>query len=228
MASIILSDLRARVREAADMPTTGFVTDTANSLDAWINEGVQQLHGKMVDAMGEEYASKSSTFTTVADQSDYTLPTDFFKLYGVDLSASSGGPTRTLTPFNRSERGAYNDSLLALQPIPRYQLVQDTLRLYPKPGAGQTGTIYYAPEATLLVLPGDTVKIPNGWEAWVVCYAAIRALAKEESSIGDLRVIMKDIERQIEDTKEQRDLANAHQSVDMDLVDFDRIFRWRI
>jgi len=218
MASVTLTTLRTRVRERADMVGSSFVADAATGLDAWINEGVQRLHGMLVDAMGEEYVSSSAALTTVVNQSDYALPTGFFKLYGVDYITR--GETHSLVPYMRSERNIYKQPRLSPRGPPRYSLVGSNLRLLPAPQEVTTGAILFAPEATALVNASDAVNFPNGWERYVVLYAAIQALLKEESSASGLKQELAEVEKEIERTKEMRDLAMPKQVVDMDAVDF--------
>jgi hypothetical protein len=202
------------------MPTTSFVTDA--ELTAWINEGAQRLHEKLVDAMGEEYVSSSTAFTTVAGQSDYALPTTFLKLYGVDLNV--GGVNKALRPYMRAERGAYRDDQLGMNRAPRYSLVGSNLRLYPVPSGGLTGAILYAPVFTLLSSGSDTCNFPNGWERYVVLYAAIQATIKEESSPSALMAVLEKEEADLDKFKMERDLAAPKQVVDLDIADFDWLY----
>ena len=217
MAAVTLTTLRTRVRERADMVGSSFVADTATGLDAWINEANQKLHGMLVDALGEEYISSLSTTTTVAAQSDYTLPTGFYKLYGVDLSYH--GVMRALSRYERAERNAFRE--INAEALPRYSLVGGNLRLYPAPTGGLTLNILYAPEATTLTAGGDSVNYPNGWERFIVIDAAIQALLKEESDVSALAAERASIIREIEQTKESRDLANPKHVVDTSLIDLD-------
>jgi hypothetical protein len=46
------------------MLTPGFVADDATGIDAWINEGVQMFHEKLVAAYGSKYLAKSTTLLT--------------------------------------------------------------------------------------------------------------------------------------------------------------------
>ena len=198
------------------MPVAGFIADSATSIDAFINEGVQRLHEKLVEAYGEEYVSSSASLTLNGTASDVALPTDFLKLYGVDLTVS--GVVSTLRPFMRGERNAYRYSAPAWGTIPRYSLVGGYIRFLPIPGAG-TATMYYAPTAALLVGASDTVNFPNGWERYVVLYAAIQCLAKEESDTRDLRMELEKLERDLDTIKENRDAAFPRQVVDLDVAD---------
>lgn len=218
MASETLTNLLARVRSRADMVGSTFVADDTNNMYAWVNEGCKRLHGKLVEAMGEEYVSSSASLTTVAGTTDYAVPTGFFKLYGIDLSIA--GQSYSLKPYMRAERNAYrNLAYITSVTLPRYSIVGGYFRLLPAPGAG-TGTVYYAPEFTSLTSGSDTVNFPNGWEAYVVLYAAIQALMKEESSVTDLRRELDSLERELEYMKECRDYAMPKQAVNMDIVDY--------
>lgn len=224
MASVTLTSLRARVRARADMTGSSFVADDATEVDAWINEANQQLHAMVVDAMGEEYVSSTSSFTTVSGTSDYNLPSGFYKLYGVDLNYH--GNWRSLKRFETAERNTFRET--HPETLPRYRLVGTKLRLYPATTDGLSGSILYAPEATVLSSGSDTVAYPNGWEQYIVLSAAMQALMKEESSVRDLSIERDKIERQIREVKENRDLATPRQTVDTTLVDFDPdLWLWR-
>lgn len=223
MASVTLTTLRTRVRERADMVGSSFVADSATGLDAWINEANQRLHGMLVDALGEEYVSSTSSFTTVSGTSDYALPAGFYKLYGVDLNYE--GAIRTLQRYERNERNTYRE--IRPERLPRYNVVGSNLRLYPATTNGLSGTILYAPEATVLVNGSDTVSYPNGWEKYIVIEAAIQALMKEESSVTALVAERERIEREIRDAKESRDMAMPKRVVDMELVELESDLYWR-
>lgn len=217
MTAVSLTTLRTRVRERADMPVAGFVPDTATGIDAFINEGVQRLHEKLVEAYGEEYVESTSALTTAAGTSDYNLPTGMLKLYGVDLTIS--GRVCTLRPFMRAERNGLREGGITWQTVPRYRVVGSKLRLLPVPQSVLSGTFYYAPDATVLVSTSDTVSFPNGWERYVVLYAAIQCLMKEESDVRELRIELDKLDRELESLKENRDAAFPRQVVDLDLAD---------
>lgn len=197
------------------MVGSNFVANTDSSIHAWANEANQKLHGMLVDALGEEYVSSSQAFTTVANQSDYALPAAFYKLYGVDLDYH--GQIRSLRQYNRAERNLYRE--LHPEFTPRYSLVGSNLRLYPVPPAGLSGAILYAPEATILNVGVDTVTYPNGWERFIVIDTAIQMLLKEESSVTALSAERASIIKEIESTKEARDLATPRQVVDTSTLD---------
>lgn len=231
MGAVSLTTLRARARERADMVNSSFVTDAATSLDAWINEGAQRLHEKLVEAYGDDYVEKSSSFTTTSGTTDYDLPSDFFKLLGVDLLVNAN--KRTLLPYNRAERNYYNNRISRWYTFPRYKLSASTLRLLPAPGGSYAGTIWYAPllqvlvhgtgstYANTLVNSDDTINFPSGWERYVVLYAAIQALMKEESDVRELKADLDKLDFQLTEIMENRNAAQPQQAVDMDSVNID-------
>lgn len=227
MAAVTLTTLRARAREKADLTGSNFVADSANSLDSWINEGAQQLHEKLVEAYESEYVEKETALSLVVGQSDYTLPSDFLKLFGVDLTIQ--GDVRTLKPYTRAERNTFrNASQYGQLFFPRYRLVNRSLRLLPAPNAAYTGTLLYAPvlqvtkaDTTVintLVDGTDTVDFPNGWERYIVFYAAIQAGIKEETDVTKLQQEFAKMDAKLDDI-----IANRNAGLPMKVVDMDNV-----
>lgn len=229
MAAFSLTTLRARVREKADMPITGFITDTATSLDAFINEGIELLHDKLVEAYAGDYMEKSSAFTFSSNP--VSLPTDFYKMLGVEINQS--GAILTLDAYNRRERNTYRNAGTYgfYGSLPVYKLTSVSgsagvaaMTLLPVPATGTTGTIYYSPTATTLVASGDTVNFPNGWEKYVVLYATIQCLMKEETdtSVHERQLLM--LDEKLKSIVENRDASQPQHSTDIDNVN--RIRYW--
>jgi hypothetical protein len=224
--AVTLNDLRTRVRERADMPVSGFITNTRLSIDAWINEGVQKLWELLIKAYGQAFVEKSATFTTVAGSTDVALPSDFFILYGVDLAI--GNVFFSLMQFNHTERNLYRN-MLALAPAwrqrPRYRLsgmgTTGILKLLPAPDGAYTGTLWYAPAATLLVNGTDALLVPNGWERFVVLYAAMQCLMKEESSTREYRIELDKMEAELSEIAARRNADLPHSVVDSETVEND-------
>ena len=82
---VSLSDLRTLVRQRAAQENSQFVTD--EELRQYINRGYSGLYDLLVtNANSEDYFLNSSTVTLVSGTQTYDLPTDFYKLKGVDLN----------------------------------------------------------------------------------------------------------------------------------------------
>lgn len=231
MAAVTLTQLRARARELADMTTSTFISDTADSLDLWINEGAQKLHDLYVQAFGEDYIEKSATLTTVAAQTDYTLPADFYKLLGIELPIA--GKMRSLKLYNRAERNGISDqiSLYSQLSLPRYKLSKGVVRLLPAPGSVIVGKIWYSPllqvtkanasVINLLVDADDSINFENGAERYVVMYAARKAKLKQEDDVSALERDLEKEESALRLLIEERNAAEPKSAVDVEAVDLD-------
>jgi hypothetical protein len=234
MAAVSLSTLRTLARERADMVGSTFIADSATGIDRWINEGAQKLHQILVETYEGDYAEKQ--YAAVVSSGLLSLPADFFKLLGVEMTV--GGLVYTLKRFNRQERNAYRNANV-YSSLPLYKLTgpngANTKQLEFLPAAaanGQTITIRYAPvftarnlmgadTGTVLTATTDTVDFENGWERYVVLYTAIQMLKKEESDARDLEKELEMCRQEIVTGAEHRDADMPPSAVDADMVDFD-------
>lgn len=223
MAAVTLTTLRTRARERADMPVAGFIQDTATSIDAFINEGVQKLQELLVKAYGESFVETVATFNTVAGTTDYNLPTDMLAFYGADITI--GGIKFTLLPYNNAERNIRANQLIDYAgQTPRYRLVgmaPGVIRFAPAPSAVYAVRVQYAPSATLLVNTSDAVNFPNGWERYVVVYAAIQMKLKQEDDVRPLAALLDAMETELRDIAQRRNADQPHSVVDIESVDED-------
>lgn len=227
---ITLATLRVLVRERADMVNSAFVSDTATSLDQWINEGIATIHGKLIEAYQEEYVRNEVTINVVSGTEYYELPTDFFKLYEVDVPIN--GRSRSMKPFNKMSRNLLRNGILYGNfYLPRYRIVgrssdQQVMGYIQFLPATFTGTITmaYAPDYTPLVADDDCFITFMGWEKYVVAYAARRALLKEESDVRNLDADLMRWDKEFETLKENRDLNMPQSVADMEDVDAWDIF----
>lgn len=230
MANITLSQLIQRARDRADMPTDSFVTDAM--VTDWLNDGLQHLHKLLVDAFETEYAFKEYAVSFVSGTTDYALPSDFYRLYGIDLTFA--GRTRSLRPYNQGERNAFKnrDGAAALWyasgpgASPRYSLIKNAastgsmVRLLPM-NISAPGTVLYAPSVVALVNPSDTVELPDGWERYPAYHAAVQMLGKEESSTTEVQKQLDRWEAELLELKQTRDAAFPRKTVDMDRAALD-------
>lgn len=213
------------------MPLSGFVTDV--EIDAWLTEGGQALHEKLVSAYGENYSVSVGVETiTIAIAQTFGLPTTFFKMLGVEMLL--GDRVYTLEPYNESERNAYRHAgnwsssfyESCYTSRPRYLVrggagsgvAASSLHVAGAPVGAQI-RYFYAPEFEALSGPGTaSVTFPNGWEKYMVAYAAAQCLDKEESDSSKLYRLLDKWDAELEALKYERDASFPQQTVDMDVV----------
>lgn len=211
-----LAQIRGRAQRLADMENSDYVDD-AEWLD-YINEGLGNLHDKLI-AKSEDYALSSSSITIVNGTDTYNLPSDFYKLRGVDMVRGGNNPNITLHPFMFAERNRRQYATGHLDPgyVYQYHIQGTQIRFIPTPSASDSVTVWYAPTVTQLASDGDTVDsfILDTWCQWVVLHAAIRAGIKEESDTSQLERQLAEFERRVEFTAANRDAGAPKKMVDV-------------
>jgi hypothetical protein len=178
-----LGAVTTAAQQRADMFNDTFVSNT--EWTANINASYQELYGLIAQSFGDDYLVQTPyTFSTDGINYLFALPSDFFKLLGVDLQV--GSQWATIKPFMFGERNRYSFSNGI-------------------PVANQNLRLWYIPRLTLLVNAGDTLDGVNGWEEFIVIDAAIKALQKEESDCSLLMAQRQAIITRIEDEAARRD-----------------------
>ncbi len=176
-----LSSLRTRVRARADMKNSNFVEDS--ELNQYINSSYQELYDLLVASFEDYYTAAPTSFTVSSGSNTYDLPSDFYKLRGVDFS-TDGSNYYTMQPFDFANRNNFNNSVGVLSGYQfqnKYRIVGDKLYFTPEDSAAGSYRLWYVPRATTLASDSSTLDGINGWEEYVVVDAARKCLAKEES-----------------------------------------------
>lgn len=214
MASVTLATFRQRARQRADMVNSKFITDA--ELNTYINASLTELYDLLLSSRGENYYVVSYDFTTTSTNDTYALPTDFYKLLGVDL-VSSNTQSITLKAFRWQERNRfrepfYNQRVYNLM----YQIRNNDLVFIPTPNAVQKIRVWYIPRTEELALDTDTFDGINGFEEYVVIDAAIKMRVKEESSVDELLLAKQKMEERIRTMSAARDSTEPPRLVDTD------------
>jgi hypothetical protein len=184
-----LLQLRDRCKYESDNVGQSFVSDT--EWNTYIQASYQELYGLIVEAFGNDYFTQSPasgyTWTTDGINQFFALPTDFYKLLGVDLQISAPNYWVSLKPFAFQERNKLS--------------VTNTLI----PMAGQNLRMFYVPRCPTLAADGDVVDGVNGWEEYIIVDACIKALAKEESDVSVFAARKQGLVQRIQNETEARD-----------------------
>jgi len=107
--SITTEQLVAQAKEAADLTNvTDYVTDA--QWIAWCNDGVRELHRFVTNKFRATYY-RTLDFTIAAGDSQQTLPTNFWKLRGLDIDPDTSR-RREVRPYNFAERNRYRQNSL--------------------------------------------------------------------------------------------------------------------
>lgn len=205
-ADLSLGQLRLMAQQRADRVNSQFVT--MPEWNSYINQSYFELYDLLVDVY-EDYFVTGPTALTTDGSNIIAMPTDFYKLIGVDGSAGSTSARVTLKKFDFISRNRYiypqlTSSILGVF-NPQYRLMGNNIQMIPTPQAGQTIYIWYIPKLTQLLQDTDILKGISGWSEYVIVDAAIKALQKEESDVSVLAQQKMMLMKRIEDSSMNRD-----------------------
>lgn len=154
--SVTTEDLLSLAKEAADLTNVeDYVTD--DTWVSWLNAGALELHRKVTKKFKATYF-RTWDFTLTADQSEFALPSNFWRLKGLDLDPDTVR-RREVRPYNFAERNRYRFEVMrtvdpAMFCTDRYyNLVGSSLlRVQPQESAAGNYRLYYTPKPKTLAL----------------------------------------------------------------------------
>lgn len=206
--TMTLAELRTATRQRADMVNSNFVSDT--ELNSYINQSIFELYDLLIQKYGNDYfVANPHTITTDGTSDSYSLPTDFYKLLGIDLALSNSNDSYvTIKPFNFAERNRYAapnfQSFYGITNL-RYRLRGNKVWFTPIAEANQTIRVWYIPTFVTLSSDSATFDGISGWTEYVIIDAAIKCMQKEESDVSVLVLQKAAIIQRIEAASENRD-----------------------
>lgn len=220
-----LLQLRTQSRERADMTNSTFISDS--ELNSYINSSISELHDIMIQSYGSDYFIDTYEFSTVSGTAEYALPSDFYKLRGVDIKLN-GQDWFAIKPFNFNERNRFEGfgawSLLGIANV-RYRLIGNNIRFTPEPTGVVDVKLWYIPLPTELSSDSDTFDQYNGYQEYIIVDAAIKMLQKEDSDVSVLLTQKTALKRRIEEASQNRD-AGSPESVSDVYADNDDYLFW--
>ena len=225
MQTVTLAQLKTQSRQRADMEdSSGFVQDP--ELITLINLAYAELYDLIVSRF-EDYNLTSTEVTVSTGASTIPLPSDFYKLRGLDRKVDGQTDWYSVHKFNWKDRNKRDRSTIRAaygMYDTTYRVVKQSINLLPSESAAGTYRLWYIPAYTKLVDDSDTVDGVNGWEDYIVVATAIKMLQKEESSTTELEREKAALEARIIDMAQQRD-ADMPETV-ADVTNMNPYFDW--
>lgn len=189
----------------ADMPLSASSTQyvTESELTTYVNQGGAALHD-LITAANEDYYITAVEFT-LSTTNTYALPLNFYKLRGLDYQ--SGSRWTTVPAFNFAHRNRYSDTARRRPEYPEraYRVMQGALFVLPEDDYAGTYRLWYLMKFSELV--SDSDELDDLWKEYVVCYAAIQMLQKEEDDCSALLNKLAMLERRVVGMTAKRDLG---------------------
>ncbi len=204
-----LDDLRNDAYKRADCEGA---TDRHPSADVtrYLNQGGTELYDILVEARGRAYFKKKPplSITTLAGTTSYDLPPDFYRLVSVRRQGQGGDLLRSMQP--QDEPWLREPANTTSFPT-HYELEPANIELLPLHAPGTVIIVDYVPVYTDLVADADQVNGVNGWEEYMVCFAARCMAVKDEEwqLVGAVKSDMASLKMRIAGLAPKRDAFRA-------------------
>ena len=197
--------------DLADMKNSGFIDQSGTAgteLIRYANLAYRDLYNQII-LSHEHYFTTASTIATVGGTDSYSLPSDFYKLDGVDMALDSSGRYISLRPFVFAERNKYRSGIALTTSIYgqvyRYLLVANNIKFIPIPSQAVNIQLWYTPEPTVITSLSQTIQVPPCSDEYMSLYIACLMLAKEESDVTALNTKRREVLSQLQLSLKSRD-----------------------
>lgn len=227
--TITLASLREQVRQRADMQYSEFIGD--DELDLYINNSYFELFDVLVSRFEDYFlyvdplTGQPPTFVLAGNEDTYDIPTNFYKLRGIDLLLDGNQDSwAVLAKWNFLERSALQNNYVInawARPQPKYRVLGDKIWILPRPQAAGTYRLWYIPKCVALStnadpdLQVDMIPYMEQWSDYVVVDAAIKCLAKEESDPTVYMMQKDQLLKRIEALASSRDAGQPERIADV-------------
>lgn len=201
--------VRTTCKQRTDNVNSSFISDA--EWNGYIQSSMQELYGTVVEAYGSDYYVNTTPFSITTDGVNnlFALPSDFFKLLGVDLLVMGTTYKVTLKRFPFAERNILST-------------VNNQV-----PMAGQVLNVLYVPRLTVPTLDADAIDTYNGWDELIIADVCIKAMAKEESDTQPFVLAKAAMMERLKSEIENRDAGMPARVADISSQDV-RAMRYRL
>jgi hypothetical protein len=222
--AVTLSSLRTQVRERADMQNSLFVSD--DEVDLYINNSAWELYDIVISKFEDQFIYTDSitglppTYTISNTANNwFTLPTNFYKLRGVDRQQDSSSDSWfTLSKWNFAERNNFLDRgvrSLYGSATASYRVLGQKVTILPQSDSAGIYRLWYIPKMTTLTSGVDLDASIEMWSEYIVVDAAMKCLIKEESDTSMLMNIKQGLLARIESMSANRDAGSPEKIADV-------------
>ena len=230
---IVVQTITDTAIDLADMRNSQFINQEStpsSELMRYVNLAYRDLYQQVILAK-EFYFTTNTTFEIVGSVSQYPLPSNFYKLDGVDLALDTSGRYLTLTPFMFKERNKFRSGLaVTVAPygqVFKYMIVGNYIQFIPVPSQANTIQLWYTPEPTVITSLSDTLSLPVGSDEYMSLYMACAMLAKEESDNTQLNAKRLEVLDQLKNSLKDRDTGSASYIVDESTINAGALYPFR-
>lgn len=211
-----LAQLRASTRKFANVQgATALARHPDVDVNDYVLRALGSLYRKLTESQPDQRYLAYSTVTMVNGTSLYSLPSNFFHLISVDLSAL--GVKVWLTSFEPNERPRLTDASEPYTGVPLfYRLEGSNIEFLPTPRDAYTSTLWYIPDAPQ-PSEGQAFDTIARLDDYVVAYASriIATKDKQWDLVNECRTVCGELEGEIAVIGRSRDVNSPGRVLDV-------------
>jgi hypothetical protein len=198
--------------DLADMRNSKFIDQSGaadSELIRYANIAYRDLYNTIIQT-DNQYFTINYSISIIGGTDEYSLPSDFYKLDGVDLQIDATSKRfLTLRPFMFQERNKFRSGLAFTNSpygqVFKYLLAGSKIRFLPIPGMSGTVQLWYTPAPTVITSLANTVEVMVGGDEYLSLTIAMAMLAKEESDTSTLNGKRLEVLQQLKNVLQSRD-----------------------
>lgn len=214
----VFFNFMAKTRSTLRTDTRSYLDESteADWKDTDLNRSINKYYQKVVTAVMEtfeDYYLTEATADTVADQQEYSLPTDFFKIRRVeinyDIDNSNSAFSRALRFDIDAARGRLAETNLGIGVVrnPSYYIQGDLIGFLPIPSnnGDEAIKIWYVRYISDMDDDTDTIDIPypDRYYEIITKFAAAEALRKGQQEPTEAKRLYDEAKADLEEMKRQ-------------------------
>ena len=166
--------MQTEVGDLLNMTISASSTVTTTQVKRDLNTARDLVLNRLL-ALNQNYNVRMSQADLVADQSLYSLPTDFRKFVRLEIGYSNSTDRVKVDQIDLSEIGDPTAEVFS-QADPKYTIIGNMFELRPTPTAAVTDGLYmyYVESLTDMSDNADTSELPSDYDSLLTLYAAAK------------------------------------------------------
>lgn len=190
---------------------------TETNVNNLLDNALRELQKLLIQA-GESYYVICAESSTVINQRDYALPSDFLKINRLERITQGSGDTANterLRPMTRNELeiGRYNNGATS-QGLPfNYVINKNTFSLYPIPNESKVLRLWYSYRVIDMATDGTSPDAPEEFHEYIAIMAARDGFLKDGRSLVPIESKLGYYEKLLEEMSENRNVDSPRMVV---------------
>lgn len=198
---------------------------TVPQVSRFLNNAQRELQKLLLNA-GQNFYIKPVQTTTVINQYDYVLPTDFEKLHRLEMVITGIPPNEAIQPMTSITLNQKDFFGAGPSTPTAYYLKTNRLSLLPCPQSALVLRMYYSPRVADMINDYDVPSAPEQYHEYIAVLAAYDCLLKDGRDPSTLETKIKYYENMLKMDAQERLLDSSKFIVDTGSSEINNGFLW--